>query len=436
MRAVRAFALLTTSILVAAFGGVFPASAEPNGSTPSSTGSEPPTDPVKLAAYKVLDTHCSRCHQSDRLVGRKKVAKGFGNILKLDQVGANPKYVKRGDPDHSLLYHVIVRQEMPSDVFQDGDLDHPIPTADDLKTLRTWIVALAHENESTLVARRDAPNPNDWQALQAPNAKAPSPTADAVALSTAATSPTLVPKSGEPAGSTPVQVASLPHPGEPVPIGRDDLGQTPDAGAKRGSVASRDLVYEAQDRLQKLGCYSGRASGVLDSETDSALSRYNAKLGRGTTVAAVTPELLEELRSLSGRVCAPVCPRGRVAAGMQCIPAPAADDAIDSQKAEQPKRVRPPVVAAPVKPVNAAPIKRQEAAPQIRRIRPPAPAPSVAVAHAPPPARRVVQAAPPRKVAHAVPLRQPAFRQAARPSFREAPSESSAASTVSGINGI
>ena len=101
---------------------------------------------------QVLETHCARCHQGDKLVGRAKPAKGFGNILDLDALAANPKYVKPGNPDGSLIYHTMVRQEMPSDVFQDGDLDHPTPGPKDYEAIRAWIIALEAQPRPAEVA--------------------------------------------------------------------------------------------------------------------------------------------------------------------------------------------------------------------------------------------------------------------------------------------
>src|SRR5690349_11088081 len=43
----------------------------------------PPTDPVALAAFNVLQNNCARCHQDGLLKGREKPADNFGNILRL-----------------------------------------------------------------------------------------------------------------------------------------------------------------------------------------------------------------------------------------------------------------------------------------------------------------------------------------------------------------
>ena len=102
----------------------------------------PSRDPVKQAAFVMLETHCARCHLSGRLVGRSKPARDFGNILDLDALAANRRYIEPGDAKHSVLYQVVVRNECPFDVFHDGDLDRPPPSDQELQALRKWIDTL------------------------------------------------------------------------------------------------------------------------------------------------------------------------------------------------------------------------------------------------------------------------------------------------------
>ncbi len=58
----------------------------------------PPSDPVAKAAFDVLERNCGRCHQAGKLVDRERPAKGFGNILKLDELAANPHLINPGNP--------------------------------------------------------------------------------------------------------------------------------------------------------------------------------------------------------------------------------------------------------------------------------------------------------------------------------------------------
>ncbi len=100
----------------------------------------PPADPKANGAYKVLETHCARCHQDGRLK-RARPAAAFGNILRLDEIAGDPSLVRPGNPDASRLYTHILRRLMPFDVHQESSGD-PEPSADELQRLRTWIAAL------------------------------------------------------------------------------------------------------------------------------------------------------------------------------------------------------------------------------------------------------------------------------------------------------
>ncbi len=101
----------------------------------------PPADPVAKAAFDVLDTHCARCHQIGKLIDRERPAKNFGNILKLDEIAANPHYVLPGNPLGSKLFRQIVDKEMPYDIYYEG-ASHAPPSEADLKALENWVTAL------------------------------------------------------------------------------------------------------------------------------------------------------------------------------------------------------------------------------------------------------------------------------------------------------
>lgn len=103
---------------------------------------EPPADPLARKAFDIFDRTCARCHQAGRLVGRDKPSKGFGNILKLDELAQNRALVMPGNPYASKVFKQIVDRDMPYDVFNDG-ADGPTPSADDVKALEQWINALA-----------------------------------------------------------------------------------------------------------------------------------------------------------------------------------------------------------------------------------------------------------------------------------------------------
>lgn len=102
----------------------------------------PPADPLAKAAFDVLEHHCARCHQQGRLVKRESPASGFGNILKLDEIGKNRVLIVPGNPYGSYLFKRIVDREMPLDVIM-GETNAPGPNEADIKALEAWINALA-----------------------------------------------------------------------------------------------------------------------------------------------------------------------------------------------------------------------------------------------------------------------------------------------------
>ncbi len=85
------------------------------------------------AAFEVLDKHCARCHQEGALSARERPAKNFGNVLKLDEIAANPHYVLPGNPFGSKLFKQIVDKEMPYDVEYEGETKYPSVTPDELE---------------------------------------------------------------------------------------------------------------------------------------------------------------------------------------------------------------------------------------------------------------------------------------------------------------
>ena len=102
----------------------------------------PPTDAVAKAAFDVLDRNCARCHQNGKLISRERPAKNFGDILKLNEIAANPNYILPGNPLNSKLYKQIADKEMPYDVNYEGETKYGTLTEADLKALQDWITAL------------------------------------------------------------------------------------------------------------------------------------------------------------------------------------------------------------------------------------------------------------------------------------------------------
>ncbi len=116
-----------------------PASPEPPAARPPRP-IETPADPVAAKAFAVLDTHCARCHQGGRLK-RPAPAAAFGNILRLDEVAADPALVRPGNPDASRLYTHMLRRLMPFDVHQEMAAGVE-PGADEMHAVRAWIRGL------------------------------------------------------------------------------------------------------------------------------------------------------------------------------------------------------------------------------------------------------------------------------------------------------
>ncbi|MFG3756882.1 hypothetical protein, partial [Klebsiella pneumoniae] len=90
------------------------------------------------------ERNCARCHQEGRLVNRECPAKNFGNILRLDQIAANPSYVLPGNPLGSKLFRQIADREMPYDVNYEGETRFGNVSEADLKALEAWVTALGN----------------------------------------------------------------------------------------------------------------------------------------------------------------------------------------------------------------------------------------------------------------------------------------------------
>jgi hypothetical protein len=112
---------------------------------------KPPTDPAAKAAFDVLEKSCSRCHQQGRLVDYERPAKGFGNILHLDEIAKNKALIIPGNPYGSYLFKQIVDRQMPYDVMMEG-ADAPAPNDADIKVLAAWIEALGTQTAAACAA--------------------------------------------------------------------------------------------------------------------------------------------------------------------------------------------------------------------------------------------------------------------------------------------
>ncbi len=115
---------------------------------------QPPADPVAKAAFDVLDKHCARCHQEGKLENREKPSKNFGNVLKLDEIAANPHYILPGNALGSKLFKQIADKEMPYDISYEGVIDKPSVSEGDLKALQAWIESLGAKSAAACDAHK------------------------------------------------------------------------------------------------------------------------------------------------------------------------------------------------------------------------------------------------------------------------------------------
>ncbi len=93
---------------------------------------KPPDDTSLTKVYGLLDRLCAKCHQTGKLTSLRP-ARGFGNVLDLAAIAADPARVRSGNPDASRLYTLMQSRLAPHD-FSNDDL-----SGDDLDAVRDWI---------------------------------------------------------------------------------------------------------------------------------------------------------------------------------------------------------------------------------------------------------------------------------------------------------
>ncbi len=97
-----------------------------------------PQNPIDAKAAIALEQNCVRCHQAGP-AGTPQPQAGIGNIPKLDELARDPRLVRPGLPDGSLLY-VRMLQRHPAEIAADGAV---APSVRDVEAVRDWIEALA-----------------------------------------------------------------------------------------------------------------------------------------------------------------------------------------------------------------------------------------------------------------------------------------------------
>ncbi len=119
-----------------AAGVATPLAPAPSASPKAASGLQPPQDPRLAQVFATFDANCAHCHQSGKLTGAA-AGGSFANILDLDALAREPHLVRRGEPDASTLYQMLVDHHRPIDL---GDPRWPAP--DDIQRVRTWIEEL------------------------------------------------------------------------------------------------------------------------------------------------------------------------------------------------------------------------------------------------------------------------------------------------------
>ncbi len=110
---------------------------------PAITAPLPPQDPRLAQTFTIFETHCAQCHQVGKLSGAAPSGR-LANILDLEDLSRAPQFIRRGEPDASRLYHVLLDRHRPLELG--ADLKWPDP--DDIQRVRTWIEELTPDTRT------------------------------------------------------------------------------------------------------------------------------------------------------------------------------------------------------------------------------------------------------------------------------------------------
>jgi hypothetical protein len=100
-----------------------------------------PADPTAAPAYAALNTHCAGCHQAGELE-KSAPGGGFANVLDLEAVARDPAVVRRGMPEASPLYRMMLSLH-PKGGRSDRQKELGRPTSDEVLAVRDWIAKLS-----------------------------------------------------------------------------------------------------------------------------------------------------------------------------------------------------------------------------------------------------------------------------------------------------
>lgn len=107
---------------------------------------------------------------------------------------------------------------------------------------------------------------------------------------------------------------------------------------------SPQLVKSAQTQLVRLGCLSGRASGMLDDRTRTAIKKVSATdKSKASDDVSVTKELVADLTQRTDRACPVECGAGEILNGDVCVSAskPIADSPVRRKRDEKAREEKP-----------------------------------------------------------------------------------------------
>lgn len=106
------------------------------------------------AARAVIERHCARCHQSDRMVSERPQG-GIVDILALDDAAREGVLVRPGLPEASALFNVLYTGHPPGGYLSHGSNGEP--AADEIAAVRDWILSLAEDRDGGCKERRLGP---------------------------------------------------------------------------------------------------------------------------------------------------------------------------------------------------------------------------------------------------------------------------------------
>ena len=105
-----------------------------------------------------------------------------------------PQFIQPGNPDGSLIFNQLAKQEMPYDLYYERKTGVPEPSADELKALRAWIEGLEDAERGACATRKFVANGDMVASIAGrPEADARTPASRARATSRSPTSTTPAP---------------------------------------------------------------------------------------------------------------------------------------------------------------------------------------------------------------------------------------------------